>query len=180
MLKIVKIVRIAKLVKLTDPNSALADAMEDLFLTSHWAAATRVLFLLVLAFFCAHLLACSMAATGDGWYESYPSDDVDSSEWYWGRQYLVALYWAFTTMTTGGYGDVTPQTDEERIFCIFAMIIGVAFYSCRRRVPTPSTREDRRDVVCIGTSSRRWRAWSRAPTRSRRSTANAWSSSGRG
>ena len=51
--------RIAKLIKLTDPNSALADAMEDLFLTSHWAAATRVLFLLVLAFFCAHLLACS-------------------------------------------------------------------------------------------------------------------------
>ena len=34
-MKIVKIVRIAKLVKLTDPNSALADAMEDLFLTSH-------------------------------------------------------------------------------------------------------------------------------------------------
>ena len=42
---------------------------------------------------------------------------------------MVALYWAFTTMTTVGYGDVTPQTDEERIFCIFAMIIGVAFYS---------------------------------------------------
>jgi hypothetical protein len=183
VLKIVKIVRIAKLVKLTDPNSALADAMEDLFLTSHWAAATRVLFLLVLAFFCAHLLACSMAATGDGWYESYspgPRDDMDPSDWYWGRQYLVALYWAFTTMTTVGYGDVTPQTDEERIFCIFAMIIGVAFYSCRRRVPTPSTREDRRDVVCVGTSSRPSRRWSRRRTRSRRSIANAWSSSGRG
>ena len=76
-----------------------------------------------------------MAATGDGWYESYPSDDVDSSDWYWGRQYLVALYWAFTTMTTVGYGDVTPQTDEERIFCIFAMIIGVAFYSCDSASP---------------------------------------------
>ena len=79
-----------------------------------------------------------MAATGDGWYESYspgPRDDMDPSDWYWGRQYLVALYWAFTTMTTVGYGDVTPQTDEERIFFIFAMIIGVAFYSCDSASP---------------------------------------------
>lgn len=30
--------------------------------------------------------------------------------------YTAAVYWAFTTMTTVGYGDLTPQSPTERIF----------------------------------------------------------------
>merc|ERR1712048_1122497 len=44
------------------------------------------------------------------------------------RQYLVAMYWAMTTMTTVGYGDITPGTDWERVYTIFAMIVGGGFY----------------------------------------------------
>eukprot|EP00635_Sarcinochrysidales_sp_CCMP3193_P013760 CAMPEP_0118901470 /NCGR_PEP_ID=MMETSP1166-20130328/7156_1 /TAXON_ID=1104430 /ORGANISM="Chrysoreinhardia sp, Strain CCMP3193" /LENGTH=1406 /DNA_ID=CAMNT_0006840645 /DNA_START=136 /DNA_END=4356 /DNA_ORIENTATION=+ len=40
------------------------------------------------------------------------------------KKYVVALYWAFQTMTTVGYGDVSISTNSEKIFAIFVMIIG--------------------------------------------------------
>ena len=44
-------------------------------------------------------------------------------------RYLAAVYWATTTITTVGYGDITPNTDAERIACIFGMIVGKFFQS---------------------------------------------------
>lgn len=41
----------------------------------------------------------------------------------------MALYYAFQTMTTVGYGDVVPSSTEERWFAIAAMVLGVGFYS---------------------------------------------------
>lgn len=37
------------------------------------------------------------------------------------------LYWAVTTATTVGYGDVVPTTDEGRVLAVFLMIVGAAF-----------------------------------------------------
>jgi len=42
--------------------------------------------------------------------------------------YLAAMYWAMTTITTVGFGDITPETDGERIYCILAMVVGGSFY----------------------------------------------------
>ena len=43
-------------------------------------------------------------------------------------EYIAALYWSITTMTTVGFGDVTPQSDSERVFCIFSMVLTGGFY----------------------------------------------------
>jgi voltage-gated potassium channel len=36
----------------------------------------------------------------------------------------VSIYWAITTMTTVGFGDITPKTDLGRLIASFTMLLG--------------------------------------------------------
>jgi hypothetical protein len=45
------------------------------------------------------------------------------------RWYLICLYWALTTITTVGYGDITPSNDLERVVTMVCMVIGGLFYA---------------------------------------------------
>lgn len=47
---------------------------------------------------------------------------------FWADEYMLSLYWAVTTITTVGYGDVTPETNMQRLYAIGAMISGLVFY----------------------------------------------------
>ena len=38
-----------------------------------------------------------------------------------------ALYFTVITLTTIGYGDLTPTTDASKIFTVFFVIVGVSF-----------------------------------------------------
>lgn len=43
-------------------------------------------------------------------------------------RYVASIYWAFTTMTTVGYGDIVVTTTLERCFCVFGMLIGATVF----------------------------------------------------
>eukprot|EP01017_Pseudomicrothorax_dubius_P043558 TRINITY_DN7278_c0_g2_i1.p1 TRINITY_DN7278_c0_g2~~TRINITY_DN7278_c0_g2_i1.p1 ORF type:complete len:606 (-),score=184.94 TRINITY_DN7278_c0_g2_i1:149-1966(-) len=45
------------------------------------------------------------------------------------RRLIMCCYFALTTLATVGYGDLTPQSNAEKIFGILIMILGVAFFS---------------------------------------------------
>ena len=46
-----------------------------------------------------------------------------------GDLYLIWLYFAITSLTTVGYGDISAYTSAEMIIAMIWMIFGVAVYS---------------------------------------------------
>lgn len=81
------------------------------------ARSAKLVASLFLVSFFVHLAAC-------GWILVSPEAQVDSI-----TRYNKALYWAVTTLTTIGYGDITPTTNWGRLFTIVVMFAGVGMYS---------------------------------------------------
>lgn len=42
---------------------------------------------------------------------------------------VTALYYAMVTMSTVGYGDITPQTSEAKLFAVSVIVLGVAVFA---------------------------------------------------
>jgi voltage-gated potassium channel len=42
---------------------------------------------------------------------------------------VTALYYAMVTMSTVGYGDITPQTSEAKLFAVSIIVLGVAVFA---------------------------------------------------
>ena len=64
------------------------------------------------------------------WASAYSSNDAGNSDMNNPfDNYIISVYWSVMTMSTIGYGDVTPKTRCERIYEIFGMILGASVYA---------------------------------------------------
>ena len=46
-----------------------------------------------------------------------------------GENAIIVMYFAFTTLSTVGFGDYHPRSNAERLVCAFILLIGVAIFS---------------------------------------------------
>lgn len=64
-----------------------------------------------------HWIAC-------GWIKISGINEQNSIS----SNYITALYWTTTTLTTVGYGDIVPHSNFEKLYSVVVMIIGVGLY----------------------------------------------------
>ncbi|OMJ93103.1 hypothetical protein SteCoe_4049 [Stentor coeruleus] len=77
-------------------------------------------------------------------------------------QYIVSVYFVFTTLTTVGYGDNFPISNIEKIFTIILMCFGIAFYSLMIGSLASSIKSRDRIVANIKTKTKRLKEFAKA------------------
>lgn len=66
-----------------------------------------------------HLVACAWIALGSGTAGPDPDHALE---------YVKAIYWAFTTLTTVGYGDISAKTPPQMLFACAVQVVGVGVF----------------------------------------------------
>lgn len=104
-------------------------------------------------FFFVHWLACifflisNLEIASDNkrrtWITLLNQDDAKSAI----DSYIAAASWALTTVSSTGYGDLYPLTNEEKIFGIFALMISCGIFSYI--VGVLSTLFDKNDQIIL-------------------------------
>lgn len=88
----------------------------------HFASLNPMAYRLIPVFLMLPLLVHNVSC---GWiYFGSGSSDVSDST----TTYIRAMYWAFTTLTTVGYGDIVARTNVQMIYTCFVQIIGVGVF----------------------------------------------------
>ena len=67
-------------------------------------------------------LDCLGEATGNPYLKNDSTSGPDIRS-----KYITALYFTFTSLTSIGFGNVAPNTNAEKIFSIFAMLLGCKY-----------------------------------------------------
>jgi hypothetical protein len=100
LLRLFKLIRVPELFQERPKMPIMINVAIQLFSFTYWA------------FLWVHWLAC-------GWMHAAQES-----------HYLSALYWSVTTLTTVGYGDITPDVDKvtQTIYTMVVMFLGVGFY----------------------------------------------------
>jgi CRP-like cAMP-binding protein len=127
--KVFKVVKIGNIIGSLGENSEVVDALEEMLVSSDFLGLVKLIYLIVLTSFVAHWLACGMGMFSEdvasgflGAGATHPVGDTTFD------RYICAVYWAITTTATVGYGDFVPTTNMERMYTVFAMIVGATFY----------------------------------------------------
>jgi len=138
-LTIVKMVRLLRMLKMLRmlKVSRIYQRLELSFVQLHSYQVFDLYKFMICLVLISHWLACLWAMTlslppsdtSTRWIDAFDDSDLtkDSAVW---QQYVAALYFTAYTMTSVGYGDVTPANIVERIFCILILFISGLVWAC--------------------------------------------------
>jgi len=108
---------------------AILGRLEHLATTN--TAAVRITRLVVVAAVLLQVLACVwylipfvQGFPPDSWVVAAPGAEAIAAS-----PYLLSFYWVVTTMTSVGFGDITPLRQEEYLFSIVVMLAGASLFA---------------------------------------------------
>jgi len=124
LLKIAKLLKMLKLLRVAKIKRIIVK-FEEHIVTDSMDLIVTFLNITVQLMVVAHYLGCFMFAWGmeefrggnTGWVKE--NSLLDETTW---TKYITSVYWAFTTMSAVGYGDIVPITNDERAITMAAMI----------------------------------------------------------
>ena len=131
--RLYRLVRLIRLIRLLKMGDSFKKLFNSLHINQGIAKLVGVIFIIL---FLNHFVACLWY-----WLAEFlqPTDGQEDND-YWvvrqeleddtdGMKYVVAIYWAFQTLTTVGYGDISATRDYERLIALIWIILGCGFYS---------------------------------------------------
>ena len=126
--RVLKVSRAVKLIKYSDHNNVFT-YLQNLFSLSH--NFRRFITVIVGILLSLHVMACFFYFTSifdefspDTWVVRIGIEDETDA-----FKYVTSFYFALTTLTTIGYGDITPQTYIEKSLVMIWMVAAVYFLS---------------------------------------------------
>ena len=126
--KLVKVFRLVKIMKFVKERNTLIKYVNELFKLN--AGFERLIFFVIIFLVLCHISSCF-------WIILTKLDDnpvtwmtvggyEDSSNW---EIYTASFYFVIATITTVGFGDISAETNSERVMCSILMCIGVFSFS---------------------------------------------------
>jgi hypothetical protein len=137
VVRVARLPRLYKLIKVTKMMRMLKIFKEQTSLNRHFKGflrlslgIERLIWMLTSFLLLIHLIACFWAFMGktDDTYENwiFAGSYNDKSPF---ELYVISFYWAITTLSTVGYGDISAHNSAERLMCSLTMLIGIFVYS---------------------------------------------------
>lgn len=131
MVRFFRMLRLLRLAKLRKLMMKIEDVLSNTFIVMLFL----LMKLLIVVFFIAHVTASFWYYVSDSESELHPVTWISNFEINSKRAldyndfYIAALYWAFTTMATVGFGDFVPFTAVERLYAIMCMIVACGLFA---------------------------------------------------
>ena len=144
VLRLAKITRLLKLLRVSHFQNFIAHVESEYGIHQGFSRLFNIGFLVILA---THIVACGWSAIGmtliyqeeEGGYSCFENPELMctwiqvrgmmSDEVSRFRLHMASLYWAFSTLTTVGYGDISARTPSEQGYAMIMMLIGVSWYA---------------------------------------------------